>query len=169
MAYACYVLEAAIDPFALGAGPNAIQRSRGLGCGGVSIGDSTGTATVYPSVVVVSTAVPPVAASVAIPDNAQQATAAQVLTAVQATEAVEAAAIAQVAAAQASMSSMPPQMAAYQVQIEADLASVANWATLPAVAQAEIMGRILQGFATMIGVLYSQALVTHSVQPPAGP
>lgn len=168
MAVAFYVLAAAVDPFALGQplwslAPSASARSQALGCAAVQIGDSTGTVTAFPSVLVVS----PAAASVAISDSSVQAISAQVTTALTAALAAEATVAATEAAAQTAISALPPQMAAYQAQIKADMASVANWATLPAATQAEIMGRILQGFATMIGVLYSQALVTHSIQPPA--
>ncbi len=155
--------------YAFGSGINASNpvpasvAARAASWGGQPMsGEPTGgDITVYPAVVVVSTAI----AAVVIADNTGQATLAEVQSAENAATTAEAAVASALATAQTAIAAMPSQMGAYQTQIQTDLASVSTWATLTASEQAAIMGRILQGFATMMDVLYSQAIVTHMIHP----
>ncbi len=133
-----YVLPTGTD--AVNPPAAAVSRVAALGCS-LIIGDPSGQVTVYPSVVVTSSAIAPAV----IPDDTGQATLAQVQAAQRAATTAEDAAANALVTARQGLSTLLAQRATFQAQLANDAAYVASLqpgATLDATTIA-ILGRIL--------------------------
>ena len=65
-----------------------------------------------------------------------------------------------VAVAVTTIDTLLADLSALETQIQTDAASVANWATLSASEQAAIMGRVVNGFAQVVGAIYAHLAVS---------
>jgi len=65
-----------------------------------------------------------------------------------------------VATAVTTIDTLLTDLSALQTQINADATSVASWSTLSASEQAAIMGRVVNGFAQVIGAIHAHLTVS---------
>ena len=65
-----------------------------------------------------------------------------------------------VATAVTTIATLLADLSALETQIQTDAASVANWATLSASEQAAIMGRVVNGFAQVVGAIHAHLTVS---------